>query len=164
MSFVSVLVSLIRYSDAEHYFLTKEYLQHNLFNIKEMVNFILGLSYYPLLCIRYPITLVDKKRVKIHTFIDYNLYKPLLSIVALLFNTDFQRYRVYHHREIVLGGGVSLSRLVDFSYYYYNGRFLDNSSYGSMNELMEDKNTCILLEEALKRIILNNENIILISV
>lgn len=52
MSFVSVLVSLIKYSDAEHYFLTKEYLKRELLDIYELVDLIL----HPSLAIRYVFT------------------------------------------------------------------------------------------------------------
>jgi len=155
MSFVSVLVSLIKYSDAEHYFLTKEYLKRELLDIYELVDLILHPSRYPL-CIHYPVTIRAYKKADTATFIHYNLYEPLISIVRLLFNMDSR-----FSREIVLDKITSLTGRGNFSYYYSIRGYLNGPQCSSIGDLLNDNNLCISLENALKRIIQNSENIIL---
>lgn len=156
MSFVSVLVLLIKYSDAEHYFQTKEYLKRELLDIYEIVDLILHPSRYPL-CIYYPVTISSFKKADVVTSIHYNLYEPLISIIRLLLNMDSR-----FSREILLDNIASLTGRGDFYYYYYSIRdHLNKPLFSSMRDLFNDNNVCISLDKALKRIIQNSENIIL---
>lgn len=162
--FLSILVSKIAYKDVEHYFVTKEFLKRELSNVDDIVNFILNPSHYPLYT-RFDISICEWLKPSHCTFIYYNLYTPLISLIPLLFRVlnnyyDALYVQLFHVHEVKFQGKVSITIMKNDSYDYYEGNeFI--CSFPTILELMNDYHVCVTLEKSLEHMVRNNENVVL---
>lgn len=156
---ISTLVSRIRYRDVEHYLLSKEYLQRELDNVDDVINIIVGPSLYPLYVPLNVITQAGKWWPR-SEIVCYNPYKPVGSILTAVSRPGFDpTSRKYNYTSITLGNDL-------FILVYRSGVCcLCNGSvervFNCLGALKGDIYVYSLIEDSLKRIVLNDENIIL---